>query len=405
MKKISVGCLEIGEEEKGLINQVLDSGRISEGQKTHEFEQRWSEYIGTKYCVAVSSGTGALITALTALKYLHKLEQRPKVITSPLTYISVANAIVLCGFEPVFVDIDRHSFCITPEAIEQHLEEDASGYSIILPVDLMGYSLEMDQIKRIAKKFNLFVLEDAAEAHGTTYRGKRCGANADAGIFSFYIAHNVQAGEMGAITTNNHDIYRLAKKIKANGRICECEICTRQNGHCPVLGAYQGDDDFDPRFLHDLVGYNFKTMEFQSAIALTQLAKIEQIIKKRRENVQALNNGLKEFSSILQLPIYDEQVSYLAYPIVINKPEVVLRKILRQELEKKGIETRVLFGCIPTQQPAYAHLKDLYKDKLTQAEYVGRNGFYIGCHQYIGQEEIDYIISCFKEIIGARMHG
>jgi len=405
VKRISVGWLEIGEKERKNINEVLDSGRISEGVKTYEFEKKWSKYIGTRYCVATSSGTAALITVLTAFKYLYKLENRPKVITSPLAYIADANAIILSGFEPVFVDIDPHTFCITSEEIETHLKRanDAAQYSIILPVDLMGYSIELKKIKEIAQKYNLIVLEDAAEAHGTTHNGKKCGSDADAGIFSFYIAHNIQAGEMGAITTNNHEIYRLCKKIKTNGRSCECKICTREKGICPLLQSYKGKDDFDPRFVHDLIGYNFKTMEFQPAIALIQLEKIDEIIKKRQENVKDLNEGLKDFSQLFQLPLYDEKVSYLAYPLVIKRPELISRKKLRYELEKKRVETRPLFGCIPTQQPAYSHLKFLYKDKLPNAEYVGRNGFYIGCHQYLNKEDIDYIISTFRKIMEGRL--
>lgn len=401
IRKISVGWLEIGTKEKDAINEVLDSGRISEGCRTYEFEKKWSEFIGVKYCVATSSGTAALITGLTALKYLYNLEKRPKVITSPITYISNANAVVLSGLEPVFVDIDPNTFCITPEKIEENLEnaDDASEYSVILPIDLMGYSVELDRIKDIARKYNLIVLEDAAEAHGTTYRGKKCGSNADAGVFSFYIAHNIQAGEMGAVTTNNYEIYRMSKKIKTNGRFCECRICTRDKGVCHPLDSYKGEDDFDPRFLHDVIGYNFKIMEFQATIGIVQLEKIDEIIKKRQDNVKYLNDGLEEFSHILKLPLYSDEVSYLAYPIVIKKPELIPRRKLRLELEKNGVETRPLFGCIPTQQPAYSYLKEKYEGKLPNAEYIGMNGFYIGCHQYITEEDIDYIIKNFKNIL------
>lgn len=393
--------MEIGEKEKKAINQVLDSGRISEGKRTYEFEKKWSEFIGTKYCVATSSGTGALITGLTAFKYLHSLEKRPKVITSPVTYISNASAIVLSGFEPIFVDIDPDNFCITPESIEETLEnaDDASEYSIILPIDLMGYPVEIDRIREIAGKYDLMVMEDAAEAHGTRYNGKKCGSDADAGIFSFYIAHNIQAGEMGAITTNDHEIYRMARKIKTNGRVCECMVCTRAKGVCPPLNSIKGEGDFDPRFLHDVIGYNFKTMEFQAALGIVQLEKIEEIIKKRLDNVKYLNDGLEVFSDTLRLPLYSEDVSYLAYPIVIKKPELISRKKLRFELEKNGVETRPLFGCIPTQQPAYSYLREKYEGKLPNAEYIGLNAFYIGCHQYLSQEDLDYVIETFKKIL------
>lgn len=140
-------------------------------------------------------------------------------------------------------------------------------------------------------------------------------------------------------------------------------------------------------------------MEFQAALGLAQLKKIGEIIRKRQENIMYLNKGLEEFSSILQLPLYNCEVSYLAFPIVIKKPELIARKELRYKLEKKGIETRPIFGCIPTQQPAYSHLKPLYKNRLPNAEFIGANGFYIGCHQYLNREDLDYIISIFREII------
>lgn len=406
-KQILVGTIEISQEEKTAINEVLDSGRISEGIKTREFEQKWAEFVTTKYCVATSSGSGALITALMALKYLYKLESRLKVITSPLTYIADANALSVSGFEPVFVDIDPMKFCIACESIERHLKEtnDVGDYSIILPVDLMGYSVELDKIKKIAAQYDLIVLEDAAQAHGTIYQGEKAGSNADLAVFSFYLAHNIQAGEMGCITTNNYDIYCLAKKVKTQGRACECPVCTRNKGFCSLLENYEGDDDFDPRFSHSLIGYNFKTMEFQCALAITQLKRIDWIIQRRQENVEYLNKGLEDFSRLFQLPLHSPEISYLAYPIVIKEPGVISRKKLRNELEEKGIETRPLFGCIPTQQPAYSYLKEKYTGKLPNAEYVGLNGFYIGCHQYLSQEDLDYVVFCFGDILEGIKNG
>jgi CDP-6-deoxy-D-xylo-4-hexulose-3-dehydrase len=403
MIKIFVGDFRLGEEERKAINDVLDSGRISEGEKVREFEKEWAKYIGTKYAVAVSSGTSALIVGLTALRYIKKLgiNKDTKVITTPVTYIATSNAIVLSGFEPAYVDIDRETFVITPENIKAYLEQvdDINECSLVLPVHLMGYPCDMDEINKIAKKYGLYTLEDSSQAHGTIYKGRRTGSLSLLSTFSFYIAHNIQVGECGAVTTNDQEIIRLIRKIKANGRLCDCPICQRAEGKCPRLASYEGEDDFDPRFTHDLIGYNFKTMEFQAALGLVQLRKADWIMQKRNENVKYLNEGLEEFSDILQLPKYSKEISYLAYPIVIKKPEIISRKKLRYELEKRGVETRPLFGCIPTQQPAYNYLKKQYEGKLPNAEYVGKNAFYIGCHQYLKQEDLDFIIESIKEII------
>lgn len=403
MKKIHVGDFRIGKEEKQAVNEVLDSGRISEDKKVREFEKGFAEFIGTKHSILLNSGTSALIAGLTALKYHKDLDIKTdqKIITTPLTYIATSNAIVLSGFEPVYVDIDKETFGITPENIKAHLEQinDIDNYSLILPVHLIGYPCDMNEINKIAKKYGLHVFEDSAQAHGSIYKGKRTGSLSLLSAFSFYIAHNIQAGEMGALTTNDQEINRLVKKIKAHGRMCDCPICTRATGNCPKILAYKGEDDFDPRFTHDLVGYNFKTMEFQAALGLVQLKRVDYIIKKRQENVKYLNEGLEECSDILQLPKYSDKISYLAYPIVIKKPEIISRKKLRLELEENGIETRPLFGCIPTQQQAYNHLKEKYIGKLPNAEYVGRNGFYIGCHQYLEQEDLDYIIKSLEKLL------
>lgn len=402
MKKIQVGDFRLGKEEKKAVNKVLDSGRLSEGPRVRKFEQKWAEYIGTKYCVATSSGSGALIVGLTALKYYRNLPIGTKVITTPLTYIADSSAISMVGFDPVYVDIDPETFSITSEAIETHLKQvkNLDDYAIILPVDLMGFPVEIDKINKVAEKYRLLVFEDPAQAHGTVYKGHRLGSRALLSIFSFYIAHNIQAGEMGTLVTNNPEIFRLVRKIKAQGRACECLVCTRTQGKCPLIENYRGKDDYDPRFTHDLIGYNFKTMELQAVLALTQLKKINWIIKKRQDNVRFLNKYLKQYSGILQLPPFSNKVSYLAYPLVIKKPELISRKTLRKKLEDLGVETRPLFGCIPTQQPAYAYLKSQYQGKLPNAEYIGKNGFYIGCHQYLERKDLDYIVKTFGEILG-----
>ncbi|MBI5229136.1 DegT/DnrJ/EryC1/StrS family aminotransferase, partial [Candidatus Micrarchaeota archaeon] len=128
--------------------------------------------------------------------------------------------------------------------------------------------------------------------------------------------------------------------------------------------------------------------------------KVDWIIKKRQENVKYLNEEFEKYSDVLQLPVYSDEVSYLAYPIVVKNNERISSKKLRSELEKRGVENRPLFGCIPTQQPAYAFLKNEYKGKLPNAEFVGENAFYIGCHQYLSSGDLEYIVRVFREIMG-----
>ena len=402
-KRISVGDFQVGTEERAAINEVLDTGRISEWKKVNEFETLFADYINTKHCVAVHSGTSALIVGLSALIYdsrFPKVRKGSKVITTPLTYVATINAIVLTGLEPVFVDVEPNNFSILPQKIEEHLESvnDSENYSIIIPVHLMGYPCDMDEINRIAKKHDLIVFEDSAQAHGSLYKGQRTGSLSLLSIFSFYIAHNIQAGEMGAVVTDDENLISLMRKLKANGRVCDCPVCTRPNGYCPYF-PQDDDEDFDPRFVHDVIGYNFKVMEFEAALGVSQLKKADFIFEKRQENVHSLNEHLDKYSDDLQLPAFSKDVSYLAYPIVIKEHSKFTRKYLREELEKNGIESRPLFGCIPTQQPAYKHLQVEYEGKLPNAEFLGKNAFYIGCHQYLEREDLDYVVKVFDQIL------
>lgn len=410
-RRIFVGDFRLEKDEKKAIYEVVEGGRISEWRKVKEFEKVFSKYIGTKYCVAVSSGTAALTVGLLALlhdKRFPKAKKGAKIITSPVTYIATVNAIVLSGFEPVFVDIDRRVFKLNinqiESAVREYGEDNIAG---ILPVHLMGYPNDMDEINEIAGRHNLFVFEDSAQAHGTLYKGRKAGSLGLLADFSFYIAHNIQAGELGCVTTNDEKLYRTIIQLKANGRICDCPVCTRAKGICPgnsKLGSDEpacrtgGDDDYDPRFTHEYISFNFKTMEFPAALAVSQVKKADRIFKKRQENVLYLNKGLKSFEKFFDLPVFDENVSYLAYPLTIKESRIK-RKWLREKLEENGIENRPLFGCVPTQQPAYSYLKELYKDKLPAADFIGKNSFYIGCHQYLEKEDLDYIMSVFKKVL------
>ena len=395
--RVSVGDFKLGPGERAAVMEVLDSNRITEGVKVAKFESLFSQYLGVKETVLVNSGTSALITALNALSYTRpNVRIGTNIITTPLTYIATTNAIILSGFKPSFVDVDRETFNITPKSIEAHLEriDDPTDYSAILPVHLMGYPADMDGINRLAREHGFAVLEDSAQAHGSLYKKRKCGSMSDVSAFSFYIAHNIQVGEMGALSTDDENIAAFARRFKANGRMCDCKVCMRSKGSCPRLKM---ERDFDPRFYHIHTGYNFKATDIMASIGIEQLRKAGEIKEKRYRNVQYLNEGLRFLQDKLQLPALSRDVSYLAYPLIVKGLNTPRGKITRH-LEGRGVETRPLFSCIPLHQPAYSEYQLFYKDKLPNAEYLGSRGFYIGCHQYLEEEQLDYIVNVFKEI-------
>ena len=324
----------------------------------------------------MNSGTSALIAGLTAIKINSgdkNIQNKPKVVTSPLTYVATANAIVLAGMEPVFVDVDPDTFTIPPENVKAVLEKDRSEkVGGVLPVHLMGYVCDMARFEAMAKKRGLQLFEDSSQAHGSLYKGRRAGSWSHASSFSFYIAHNIQAGELGAVSPIDTEVARRIRKIKANGRACDCAVCTRPEGKCPKFR--EGKGDWDPRFLHDEIGYNFKTTEFSTAIANAQVSRANEIAEKRRANVKAMNDLLVKHSSILKLPLYSDDVSYLGYPLVIRDPKRLNRERLQIALEREGVETRPLFGCVPLHQPAYAHLKKKYRGSCRTLSTSARTG-------------------------------
>ena len=397
--RVSVGHFEVDQDIRGAVLRVLDSGRVSEGRETRAFEKAFSAFVGTKHCIALNSGTSALIAGLTAIRRARESggDRLDWAVTSPLTYAATPNAIVLSGMEPLFADIDEDKFSLDPDRVEEVLEARKDSSGIVIPVHLMGYVCDMARFESIAKKRDIELFEDSSQAHGSLYKGRRAGSWSHASSFSFYIAHNIQAGELGAVCTDDPEIARRIRKIKANGRACDCAICTRPEGKCPKFR--EGKGDWDPRFLHDEIGYNFKTTEFSTAIANAQVSRASGIAEKRRANVKVLNDLLAKHSSILRLPLYSDDVSYLGYPLVIRDPKRLNRERLQIALEREGVETRPLFGCVPLHQPAYAHLKKQYVGKLPNAEYIGANGFYIGCHQYLTREDLEHVSAAFDKVL------
>jgi len=392
--RIRVGEFRVDQPIREAVLRVLESGRVSEGRETRAFESSFAKFVGTKHAVAVNSGTSALIAGFLALSE-SKAKKPIRALTSPLTYIATANAIALTGMEPVFADVDPETLCLDQDAVEEAVENDrACSIKFLVPVHLMGYVCDMNRMNALASKHDLVVFEDSSHAHGSLYDGKRAGSMSDASSFSFYIAHNIQAGELGAVLTNDGNVARRVRTIKANGRVCDCLVCTRPQGKCPKFGKGQ---EWDPRFLHAEIGYNFKTMEFPAAIASAQISRAEDIAAKRRKNVRTLNDLLKNHADLLKQPRYSDDVSYLGYPLVITNPKKLNRSRLQTSLETNGVETRPLFGCIPIHQPSFAHLKKRYKGKLPNAEYLGANGFYIGCHQYLSEDDLHFVADAFKK--------
>ncbi|MEM5794331.1 MAG: DegT/DnrJ/EryC1/StrS family aminotransferase [Candidatus Aenigmatarchaeota archaeon] len=355
---INIASPSIGKEEVIAVEKVLKSGMLAQGQNVKTFEERIAEYTGVNYAIATSSGTTALHTALIAIG----IRPGDEVITTPFTFIATANSILYCGAKPVFVDVDERTFNIDPTKIEEKITEKTKA---ILPVHLFGQPADIESLLEICESHNLLLIEDAAQAIGAEFKGKKVGSFGVCGIFSFYPTKNITTGEGGMITTNDEKIAERCRKIRNHGE-------------------YQ-------RYFVDCLGYNYRMTEIAAAIGLIQFKKLESLNSKRIKNAKFLTKKLK-FVEGLEVPFVAKNVKhvYHQYTIKTNK-----RNKLKDFLDKKGIQTVVYYPLPIHKQPLYQQLG--YKDFLPVAEQLSNKVLSLPVHPALTKKDLQFIVDSIKE--------
>lgn len=399
-RRITVGTVKVGAGGKKRVLDALERGRISGGKFVQEFEEAFAAYHGLKFGIAVSSGTDADAVAVAAL--LDRGAGRgDEVIVPALTFVSVANACLHAGLQPRFADIDRDSYNLDPAAVEKVITPRTRA---LLAVHNFGRPAPMDELLAVARRHNLVVIEDAAEAHGARYRGRLVGTMGAMATYSFYVAHILTTGEGGMIITDDPEWARLCRSIRAHGRACDCKVCVLNvdSAYCPL--RYKYGEDTDIRFYFERIGFSSKMNELEAALGVEQVEEMDAIVEARRERLSWYNEHLARYENVLQLfrPAPHEEISPLCYPIVVREGAPFQRFELTRYLEQNGVETRPAFGCIPTQQPAYTWMGHKPGD-FPNGDYVGARGFYIGCHQNITEEDLAYVQAVFDDFMKGRV--
>ena len=357
--KVPVAKPIIGDEEIENVVEVLKSGMIAQGPKVAEFEQKFADWIGTKYAIAVNSGTAALHVALLSCG----IGKGDEVITTPFTFIASGNAIVYTGAKPVFADIDLKTYTLNPDTIESLITENTKA---ILPVHLYGQSANMDRINEIAEKHGLIVIEDAAQAHGATCNGKNVGNMGDMACFSFYPTKNMTTSEGGIITTNDEDLAESAKIFRAHGA--------------------------SVRYHHDAIGYNFRMTDISAAIGLAQLEKIDGFNDKRIENADYLNEGLKDVEGVITpYCAYDSKHVYHQYTIRVEKGK---RDDWVDIINGCGVGTGIHYPIPLYNQPIYKALG--IEGDCPNAELAADNVISLPVHPSLTKEDLDLVIEAVK---------
>ncbi len=394
--RIPFGTIAVTEKSKKLISEILESNRLSSGKHVRRFEKLFARLVGAKEAVAVSTGTDADALALAVLHDFGAC-RGDEIILPSLSFVSTGNAVLQAGFTPVFADVDRKTLNIDPRQIEGKITDRTKA---IMPVHLMGKPAEMDAIKDIAKHHGLLVIEDAAEAHGATYKGKNVGSLGDMAAFSLYVAHIISTVEGGIVTTDRPDFAEILRSLRSHGRACKCESCVlnRSSSYCAKRFSY--GETTDIRFIFERIGFSAKMNELEAAVGLGNLDVYKKILNKRRRNLYYLMDQFKGFHPYLATIEKEphEEIGPHAFPMVIQEKAGFTRNQFVAHLEKKGIDTRTLFSSMPTQCAGFSYLGHALGN-FPNAEYIGEQGIHIGVHQDLGRKECDYILNVISDFI------
>ncbi len=341
------------------MKEVFESKRFINGPQIKELEEKLAEYCHCKHAIGVTSGTDALLISLMAFD----IGEGDEVITTPFTFFATAGSIFRTGAKPVFVDIDPKTYNIDPDLIEAKITDRTKA---IMPVHLFGQCAEMDTINEIARKHNLFVIEDGAQAIGAEYKGKRAGSLGDVGCFSFFPSKNLGCcGDGGLVTTNNDD---LAEKIRI----------LRQHGS-------------KPKYYHKIIGGNFRLDTIQAAVLLEKFPYLEEWHKGRQKNADYYNEHLKDVVITPYVESYNKMI-YNQYTVRTPK-----RDELQSKLNEATIGNAIYYPVPLHLQECFAYLG--YKEgDLPESEKAANEVISIPIYPELTKEQKDYVISVIKDI-------
>ncbi|PJE63523.1 hypothetical protein COU89_02845 [Candidatus Roizmanbacteria bacterium CG10_big_fil_rev_8_21_14_0_10_45_7] len=390
MRTVELGTAHITQKGIDYVHEVLASGRITYGSFSQRFETLFARMHSSRFAVLSNSGTSSLQVALHALKILKGWKDGDKILVPSTTFVASVNVILQNGLVPRFVDVDPQHYDLQAKLIESAITKRTRG---IMVVHLFGQPADMSKILPIARRHKLSIIEDSCETMFAKHKGRVVGSWGDVACFSMYTAHLVTTGVGGVATTNNHKLALLMKSLCNHGR---------DSVYLSI------DDDADTsaqsfsfvlknRFKFRHIGYSYRVTELEAALGLSQLETYADIIVPRQRNAAYLTKRLHNLEPFFQLPSHREgsEHVYMVYPLVIRDARIK-RDDLLLFLEKRGIETRYLLPLI--NQPVYRFLKINPKDYPVSTN-LNHHGFYIGCHQKLSKQDLDYVITAFNDYI------
>jgi len=344
------------------VSECVETNWISSGGSfIKKFEEAFSNYCGAKYGIGCANGTVAIHLALESMG----VKPGDEVIVPDFTMIACTNAVLYAGAKPVFVDAEPETWCINPALVREKVSEKTTA---IMPVHIYGHPCDMDEISKIAKEHSLLVMEDAAEAHGAEYKGKRCGSLGDAASFSFYANKIITTGEGGMVVTSD-------EKVAGKARLLRNHAFTPE------------------RFVHEEKGYNYRLTNLQAAVGVAQMERIDKLVEARRNNAKLYNEHFSKADWIITPPEKDWAKNvYWMYGILLGEKSGLTAKKARAELLEKGIDTRAFFHPMHLQPvlKKNAGWADI-EGEFPVSEMLGRQGFYLPSSSHLTEEQIETI--------------
>jgi CDP-6-deoxy-D-xylo-4-hexulose-3-dehydrase len=389
------------EDFVSLVDSSLD-GWLTAGRHTKVFERQLADFVGARSALFVNSGSSANLCALSGLTSPklgdRALKPGDEVLTVAMGFPTTVNPIIQNGLKPVVVDVDLDTLDANSERMREAISPKTKA---IMMAHTLGNPFDLDTVQELCKKHDLWLIEDSCDSLGSTYRGQRTGSFGDTATVSFYPAHHITTGEGGAVFVKNPLVKKQVESFRDWGRDCYCE--TGCDNTCFKRFEWQlGDlpEGYDHKYIYSHIGYNLKATDMQAALGVTQLAKLDYFIEKRKENFLYLSSRLSKVDGLtIATATPNSDPSWFGCPITLDPSHPVNREELLRFLDSRKIGTRLLFAGNILKQPAYKNVDFRVVGDLTNTDIVMKRSFWVGVYPGLSTEMLDYVVESISDFM------